>query len=749
MYTIHKVRKGKSSLRKITQNRQQNPKAKQRASLTFRMNILFFSIFVLFSVLIFRLGYIQIVKGEDYVRALERTEEVRVNTSVPRGRIFDRYGRILVDNQPENAITYTKMQTTKSAEMLEIAEKLANLIEQPTEKVTQRDKLDFWILRNPEKAKEKVTQKEMTKFQLENEELETKEINKEYDRRIRDRITDEELEQLTDFDLEVLAIYREMMTGYNLSPQIIKGENVTPEEFARVSEQLADLPGVNTTTDWKRVRLSPLAILGRTTVPSKGVPKSKLDFYLARDYSRNDRVGESYFEAEYEEILQGEKSVVKNITNKKGQVVETMTTFAGEPGKDLVTTIDVELQQKADEILEKYLLELKAKGGSQLLDRGFLVAMSPKTGELLSVVGKKIEKDKDTGKPYIVDYSYGTFTSAYEAGSTVKAATVLMGYNEGVIKPGTVMLDSPMRIGNITLNTLFNKTGSVMLDDLTALERSSNVYMFKIAMGIGGRTYSPGMRFSLASGTLQTMRNEYAQFGLGVPTGIDLPGESTGYQADPDTDVKLLNLAIGQFDTYTTMQLAQYISTIANGGYRIQPRMLKEIRNPSKDGEYLGQVVEEVAPKILNKIENSQGEIEHVQEGLRRVYFGANGSARRQFETADYTAAGKTGTAEVVYYGPQRDKWKTNTINIVHVGYAPYDDPEIAYAVIFPWATTNFTNNYLPQANLTARELVDSYFELKNKYAEEGLSTSKVEKPIIKHSDEKLDEDEEVETVNE
>ena len=131
----------------------------------------------------------------------------------------------------------------------------------------------------------------------------------------------------------MLAIYREMMTGYNLSPQIIKGENVTPEEFARVSEQLAELPGVNTTTDWKRVRLSSLAILGRTTVPSKGVPKSKLNHYLARDYSRNDRVGESYFEAQYEEILQGEKSVVKNLTNKKGQVVETMTTFEGSQGK--------------------------------------------------------------------------------------------------------------------------------------------------------------------------------------------------------------------------------------------------------------------------------------------------------------------------------------------------------------------------------------------------------------------------------
>ena len=736
-------------MRKIPQNRTPNPKTKQRASLTFRMNVLFFSIFVLFSVLIFRLGYLQIVKGEDYVRLLEQREEVRVNTSVPRGRIFDRYGRILVDNQPENAITYTKMQTTKSAEMLEIAEKLAHLIDQPTNKVTQRDKLDFWILRNPDEAKAKVTQEEMTEFRNQHEEIETKEVNQEYDRRIRERITDEELAQLTEFDLEVLAIYREMMTGYNLSPQIIKGENVSAEEYARVSEQLSDLPGVNTTTDWKRVRLSSLAILGRTTVPSKGVPKSQLNHYLARDYSRNDRVGESYFEAQYEEILQGEKSVVKNLTNKKGQVVETMTTFAGEPGKDLVTTIDIDLQKKAEEIVERQLLDLKSYGSAaQLLDRAFLVAMNPKTGELLSVVGKKIETDEETGKPYVIDYSYGSFTTAYEAGSTVKAATVLMGYNEGVIKPGTVLLDSPMRIGNITLNTLFNKSGSVMLNDLTALERSSNVYMFKIAMGVGGRTYSPGARFSLDKGTLQTMRNEYAQFGLGVPTGIDLPGETVGYQADPDTDVKLLNLAIGQFDTYTTMQLAQYISTIASGGYRIQPRMLKEIRNPSKDGENLGQLVEEVTPTILNKIENSDEEIAHVQEGLRRVYFGSAGSARSVFAGADFTAAGKTGTAQVVYYGPQREKYGTDTINIVHVGYAPFEDPEIAYAIIYPWATTNF-DVYLPHGNKTARELLEAYFELKKGYATDGISSSKVEKTIIKDSDEKLSEDEEVETVNE
>lgn len=733
-------------MRKLQAKPMQN--TKHLSVVTFRMNLLFFSVFLMFSLLIFRLGYLQIVKGEDYVRELERTEEVRVNTNVPRGRIFDRYGRILVDNQPENAITYTKMQTTKQSEMLEIARELSKLIDQPLEKITHRDKLDYWILLHPDEAKEKVTEEEMRVFRDEHEDIETKEVNAEHDRRVRARITEAELAALTDEELEVLAIYREMMVGYNLSPQIIKGENVTTEEFARVSEMLTDLPGVNTTTDWKRVRLTSLAILGRTTVPSKGVPKTDLNFYLAREYSRNDRVGESYFEAHYEEILQGEKSVVKNLTNKKGQVVETITTFDGEPGKDLVATIDIEFQQKADAILESKLLELKSYGQSQLLDRAFLVAMNPNTGELLSVVGKKIETNEETNEQYVIDYSYGTFTTAYEAGSTVKAATVLMGYNEGVITPGTVMLDAPMKIGNITLNTLFNKYGSVMLNDLTALEKSSNVYMFKIAMGVGGRTYAPGMRFSLAKGTLQTMRNEYAQFGLGVPTGVDLPGETLGYQADPDTDVKMLNLAIGQFDTYTPLQLAQYISTIANGGYRIQPRMLKEIRKPSKDGEHLGQVVDEVTPTILNRIENSEEEIAHVQEGLRRVYFGGGGSARKQFATADYTAAGKTGTAQVVYYGPQEEKYGTDTINLVHVGYAPFENPEIAYAIIYPWATTDF-DTYFTQGNETARELLDAYFELKKKYATEGLTASQVAMPIIKASTETLDEDEVVETVKE
>ncbi|MFF2795094.1 peptidoglycan D,D-transpeptidase FtsI family protein [Lysinibacillus xylanilyticus] len=725
-------------------NRATSVKAKHHSNLTFRMNVLFFAIFLVFSMLIFRLGYMQIVKGEDYVRDLERKEEVAVNTSVPRGRMYDRYGRILVDNQPENAITYTKMPATTTEEMLDIAEKLAKLIEQPTNRVTLRDKQDFWIIKNHDAAYAKVTEAEKKKINAQ-ENVQTSQINAQIDKLVRERITNEELLQLTEKDLEVLAIYREMVSGYNLSPQIIKSENVSAEEFARVSERLTQLPGVNTTTDWKRLKLSTLGILGRTTVPTKGIPKEKLNYYLARDYSRNDRVGESYIEAQYEDLLQGQKSVVKNITNKKGQVVDTVTTFEGEPGKDLKLTIDSELQLETEKIVERELLKLKSQGGSYLLDRAFLVMMDPNTGDILSMVGKKIEKNPETGKYEVVDYSYGNFTTAYEAGSAVKAATLLTGYNQGVVSMGTTMVDEPIELAGTKAKTsIFNRGGYIQMDDLTALERSSNVYMFKIAMLINGTPYSYKMPLRLKDDTFPKMRNNYAQFGLGVKTGIDLPNEFSGVEgpSGPTMGGKTLDLAIGQYDTYTPLQLAQYISTVANGGYRIKPHVVKEVREPSNDGQQLGQLVTEIGPTILNRIDNPTEEIDYVKKGLRRVYTGSQGTARGAFANAPYTAAGKTGTAQVVYYGPLKEYYGTDTLSFTHVGFAPYENPEIAYAVVIPWATTN-TGAHLTNNNVIARESVDKYFELKAKYEAEKVTDSNVKQPILPAiTEDKISEDE-------
>ncbi|RAZ68469.1 peptidoglycan D,D-transpeptidase FtsI family protein [Planococcus maitriensis] len=701
-------------------------KSKLQSNTTFRMNILFFAIFLLFSMLILRLGYLQIVKGEDYARAIARTEEVAVNTSVPRGRIFDSAGRLQVDNEPVNSITYTKMQTTKSSEMLEVAKELAKLIEKDTDKVTLRDKQDFYIQLNTESATEKVTAEE--RAAIEAEDLTQKEKQQKLDALVREKITDEELDSLTDEQLEVLAIYREMTSGYALSPQIIKGEGVTPEEFAKVSERLTDpkLEGVNTVTDWKRVKMTDLTILGSTTTPDQGIPANRLDYYLSRDYSRNDRVGTSFLEQQYEDVLQGQKSIVKNVTDGRGRVIETVPVDEGEPGKDLILSIDSELQYELEKIVEEKLLALKAGPNSQLVKDAYLVMMNPRTGDVLSMVGKRVGEDEN-GKRVVSDYAFGTFTAAHEMGSTVKGATLLTGYEQDAVEIGEVQIDEPLKFaGTSQKNSIFNTTpfNRIPMNDLMAIERSSNVYMFKIALDIADRQYQYNRPLSVAPESFALMRNSFAQFGLGVETGIDLPNEGTGYLGGTYPGTKLLDLAIGQYDTYTTMQLAQYISTIANDGYRMQPHVVKEIRKASPDGETLGPIETVIEPKIMNRINNTQEEIDRVKEGMRNVYIGSSGSARAQFSDTPYTAAGKTGTAEAFYFERGHELHGTVNVNIAHVGFAPYENPEIAYAVVIPYVTTN--PREVPRTNNEiARAAADKYFELKAQRSEDEANEIK------------------------
>ncbi|MBO0587041.1 penicillin-binding protein 2 [Sporosarcina sp. E16_8] len=697
-------------------------KISQRKQVVFRMNFLFFSIFVLFSLLIFRLGYLQIFKGEEYSLALEKTEEIPVNSSVPRGKIFDRMGRVLVDNDPKNAITYTKMTSTTSADMLKVAEHLAILIEQETKRITTGDKRDFWILKNSKAASEKVSQKEQERLEKDSE-LSRTELQLKINSLTRERITKEEINSFTEAELEVLAIYREMMSGYAYSPQIVKSGNVTDEEFATVSERLGELPGVDTTTDWERVRRSDNAILGTTTSPIEGIPKSRENYFLARDYSRNDRVGKSYIEQYYEELLKGQKTIVKNIKDRSGRIVETKTIRQGEPGKDLILTIDSELNQILENIVSDKLLELKRGPNTGELDRAFLVMMNPNNGEVLSLVGKQVVTNSETGKFEIWDYAFGAFTALHEAGSTVKMATLLTGYQESVVRIGETKIDEPIRVGGITKRSLFNQNSRVAVTDIEAIGRSSNVYMFRIALAMANSNKGSEDSARVRKIAFDTFRQSFASFGLGTKTGIDLPGESGGLIGDSNSIGILLDLSIGQFDTYTTLQLAQYVSTIANGGYRIAPKVLKEIREPSEDGKILGPLIQETEVNILNKIQSTDAEIDQVKRGMHYVYYEPKGTASNLFAGKDYDGAGKTGTAQAFSSGK-------STINLSHVGFAPYENPEIAYAILIPNITTKPGDHTSGAQNKVIQQAVDEYFKLKVKRAKEEISTA-AEQPII------------------
>ncbi|QIZ11159.1 penicillin-binding protein 2 [Priestia megaterium] len=666
--------------------------------------MLFFVVFLLFSILILRLGELQIVFGDDFKREIERTEAITVNNPVPRGKMFDRNGKIIMDNKPLNAITYTKYQQTDQKEMLQTAERLAKIINIDTKKVQIRDKKDFWILKHPKEAEAKVTEKEWALY--EQKKLDDKQIYKLQ----LDRITEKEINSIKGETLRTLAIYRQFNSGYALTPQIVK-VNVTDKEFAIVSENLESLPGVDTTTDWERKRIygdTLKSILGGVTSSEAGIPKDQLEKYMARDYSRNDRVGKSYLELQYEDVLHGQKAKVKNVTDKSGKILSTEVVSEGKRGKDLVLTIDMDLQKKVEDIIEEEMWSAKQKPNTSLLDRAFVVLMDPHTGEVLSLAGKQIGKDKK-GKTVMNDFAGGNITTSYNVGSAVKGATILTGYKTGAIQPGSTQLDEPLRIASSPVMSSWRTFGRI--NDLRALQVSSNVYMWKTVIAMAGGQYIPNQPLPLDYSAFDTMRQSFSQFGLGTRTGIDLPNEMSGFPGPERTPGLLLFLSIGQYDTYTPIQLAQYVSTIANGGNRIQPHLVKEIREPEMENNELGPIVEEIQPKVLNRLDMKQSWIKRVQEGFRMVMQVGDGTAVSYFKSADYHPAGKTGTAESFYDGADKSKRGTEVMNLSLVSFAPSNNPEVAMAVVVPWA---YQGNSGPSINnLIGRRVLDAYFDLK------------------------------------
>ncbi|HHQ8914754.1 TPA: peptidoglycan D,D-transpeptidase FtsI family protein, partial [Bacillus cereus] len=679
-----------------------------------RLNILFLCVFILFSAMIIQLGKVQIIDGETYKNEVEKRENATVSLSVPRGKIFDREGNPVVDNKSLRTITYTKMKGVKSEEILKTARQLADIIEIPQEdidKLTETDKKDFWMQLNPKLTEKLVSKKEINKFR--DKDITGKNLDKKIEELKRKRVTDKNLQDLTDKDIKVLAIKSKMTSGYQMAPQIIK-KDVSEKEFTIISEGLANLPGVDVSVDWERVYVNDglfRSVLGNVSNSDEGLPSERLDYYLVRDYSRNDRVGKSYIEQQYEDVLHGTKKEVRSVADKQGTTIRTETISEGKSGKNLTLTIDMELQKKVEESIEKILKAYK--GSESMLDRAFVVMMNPKNGQVLSMAGKRlVEKD---GKTEIEDYALGTMTSSYELGSTVKGATVLTGFETKAITPGTYFYDAPMKFKGTREKKSWKEFGNI--DDLRALQVSSNVYMFHTALKIAGVDYVKNSSLNIKQEYFDKMRYYFRQFGLGVPTGIDLPNETAGQIGKKDNQPGfLLDYSIGQYDTYTPLQLVQYISTIANGGYRMKPQIVQEVREQTSQKDEIGKVVHAVEPIVLNKIDMKEEYINQVKEGFRKVFQEGDGTGVRAFQKASYKPAGKTGTAQTVYGGEsdigRNEKGeRRECYNLTLAGYAPYDNPEVAFSVVVPWVM----NDKSGINSDIGKEVLDAYFELKNK----------------------------------
>jgi penicillin-binding protein A len=663
---------------------------KKKSHVPFRLNLLFFIVFALFSAVIFRLGFLQIIRGDEFEAIVKRTETTLVTESVPRGLIYDSDGTVLVGNEPQHAITYTRGANTTAADMAAVASVLGGLIKVDSESLTERDLKDYWIAVHNEELLARLTDAEKL---LPGSELYDLELGK---------ITPEEINFLEE-ERQVAAIFKSMNSAYALSTTNIKNKEVTDEELARVSENLTKLSGVDVATDWVRVYpegdlLS--SVLGSVTNEKTGLPSDQAAAYLAKGYARNDRVGNSYLEQQYEPVLSGTKSQWETVTDQSGEVLTRAETYDGKKGDNLVLTIDIDFQKKIEQIATDFL----KSNVDPYNDRVYIVASDPNTGEILGMTGKQRTTSNE-----ITDDALGVINSSYGMGSVVKGATVLSGYMSGVISlNNNVLVDEPLQFqGSQLKKSVFNPTigNQVAISDIEALTRSSNIYMIKLAMLMGGQsTYEAGGTLNISPDLIDELRSYFSQFGLGVKTGIDLPNEASGLKGFSEGAANVVDESFGQYDLYTTLQLSQYVNTIANGGTRYAPKLVSEIRGTDKTGG-LGPIETTMDTKVMNQVNVDPAALKRVQQGFYQVTHSTNGTAYSTFGKDTNNVAGKTGTAEAFYDGNNKNLKNTSVFNSTFVGYAPFDNPKIAVTVVVPYLSTD-----VGRATPISKKVFDAYF---------------------------------------
>ena len=590
-------------------------------------------------------------------KLIEKTQIYVSGSSAPRGRILDTNGKILVDNIGVKTIYYNKVSGITVSDEVDIALNLASIL---TINVGSDEELkEYWLVKN-NNGKNLITEEE---YEL----LEERKINSDDIKLLKlQRITDDMLNEFSEEEKKAAHIYSLMNEGYSYTKKVIL-KDVSEEEYAKVIE--ASIPGITGELSWERVY--PYGDTLRSILGSIGaIPEEKKDDYLNNGYELTDIVGLSYLELEYEEYLQGTKA--KYLVNNDN----TLTKISEEErGNDLVLSIDIDLQMKVEEIIkDKIVLGDKYPNTDYYKDSYALVS-DPNTGSILAIAGIR-RNDDDTWS----DISLNTINKSFTIGSAVKGATIAVGYKYGLIEMDKYITDSCVKLYLVPEKCSFKSLGRI--NDLTALAYSSNYFQYLIAIGLTGNTYTRNMQLNATNEHFQIYRNMLASFGLGVKTGIDLPGEQTGIIGLTVADDLLLNLAIGQYDTYTPVEVLQYINTLATGN-RIALSLMKEI----KDGE---DVILSNEANVLNEVDLSDEYLNRIREGLKLVLSEGTGKI---YVDRTLSAAGKTGTSESFYDSNLDGLVDVATITSTFAGYFPADDPKYSVVVITPNISHNNGSN--------------------------------------------------------
>lgn len=616
-----------------------------------KINYFSLILYLAFFIITARLFYLQIIERNYYLEKLssKKNKIVYEDTSL-RGRIYDTNNNLLVDNKLVLTIIYKREENISMKDEIMLSYDISSKLELDYQKLTLSYLKDFYLLEHDDIIDQRVSS-------VDKEKLKKRKItSSDYYKIKKNLVTMDDLSIYNDTDKKAIYLYYLMNNGYSYMEKTIK-ENCSIEEFMYFSENNHNLHGFDTKYNYGRKYLygdtfkNILGIVGN-------IPYEKKEYYLSRGYSLNDRVGLSNIEFIYDEYLKGKKAMYL-ISNKEKILVKEP-----ERGNDIKLTIDIKLQEYVDNVLEKEVINAKKAYNTQYYNHTY-VMITDTYGSILSMNGKEINNGR------IVDVSIGNITDTVTAGSVVKGASMIVGYAEGAIKMGEVIKDECIKIKSTPKKCSVYNMGNI--NDINALAFSSNVYQFKTAMRVGKGVYRYNESLKINEEAFDIYRDYFGKFGLGVNTGIELLNESRGYKGSNREPGLLLNFAIGQYDTYTNIQLNQYISTIARDGKRYKMHLLSEI----KDGS--GNILFKSEPIILNEVGVKEEYLKRVQKGLMAVVDYGSGK-----NYVNISAAGKTGTSESFYDSNHDGKIDTETISTNFVMYAPSHNPKVAISINSP-----------------------------------------------------------------
>lgn len=666
-------------------------------SIPIRLNLLFSIVILLFMTIIGRLLYMQVLNKDFYEKKLASASQTKITSSSARGEIYDASGKPLVENTLKQVVSFTRSNKMTATDLKETAKKLLTYVSISSPNLTERQLADYYLA-DPEIYKKTVEALPSEKrLDSDGNRLSESEL---YNNAV-DSVQTSQLNYTEDEKKEIY-LFSQLNAVGNFATGTIATDPLNDSQVAVIASISKEMPGISISTSWDRkvLETSLSSIVGSVSSEKAGLPAEEAEAYLKKGYSLNDRVGTSYLEKQYEETLQGKRSVKEIHLDKYGNMESVDTIEEGSKGNNIKLTIDLAFQDSVDALLKSYFNSELENGGAKYSEGVYAVALNPKTGAVLSMSG--IKHDLKTGE--LTPDSLGTVTDVFVPGSVVKAATISSGWENGVLSGNQTLTDQSIVFqGSAPIYSWYKLAyGSFPITAVEALEYSSNAYMVQTALGIMGQTYQPNM--FVGTSNLETamgkLRATFGEYGLGAATGIDLPDESTGFVPKEYSFANYITNAFGQFDNYTPMQLAQYVATIANDGVRVAPRIVEGIYGNNDKGG-LGELIQAIDTKEINKVNISESDMAILHQGFYQVSHGTSPltTGRAFSDGATVSISGKTGTAESYVEGGQ----EANNTNAV--AYAPSDNPQIAVAVVFPH-NTNLTNGVGPSI---ARDIINLY----------------------------------------